>query len=270
MTNTENPAPKKTNPLKIIAAGVIGAFLVVAGIVWMYQGVLIYGKYTPYEEPQKGWAEVKIDVPSEGKMIAYYNQAQEGKPTVLFLHGRGYGYAGSVNALQSFLKQGVGAMIVEYPGYGGNRGSYTEQSAKDTAQAGYKWLIDNGVKAEDLVVYGEGMGTGPAIAAAQKPNRRLIIVSGFSSVTQMVQDQYPLAPDFLIKDGWNNLEEIKKVPSRVTVVHGTDNKSISIEQAKDLANASKTKLIEVPGNHNLAFDTGLQFSLAASVIKAPK
>lgn len=263
-------AKSSSMPRRIATAftvGIIATILIVVGAAWALQGRILYGSPWGHQPAAAGWTEVKLKVEGSGDLSAYSRPARKGMPTVLFLHGSGYGYADSMKALKSFTDAGMGALIAEYPGYGGNPGSLTEESAKRTAVQAREWLVRSGVAPGSLVIYGEGFGAGAAIAAAQKPNKRLLIVSGISDMPALVRSRYRFVPDFLIADKWNVAPDLVHVKSQVTVVHAPKDEFVPVAQGEAFAKASKTSLVIIPGGNRIAFNEGLQSALVASILR---
>lgn len=251
----------------LVAAGIglVVATGLILAVVWGFQGRLLYGKPWDHQKALPGWSEVRVPVEGVGDIAAYRLPAKNGNPVILFLHGSGYGYADATKAVKGFTDSGMGVLIPEYPGYGGNPGSLNEGTAKATAAASLAWLTRNGVKAEDVILYGEGFGAGAAISAAKMPHRRLLVVSGIADMPAVVQAKYPLVPTWFIRDKWYSVPEIKQVKGRVTVVHAPDDTFTPVAQGEALAKAGRTMLISVPGGSRIAFAEGLQSALAGSM-----
>lgn len=263
--DTKRPVTAKTIAMAV-AIGLIGAVLLFWVGVWAMQGRLIYGADGgAHAAAAPGWSEIKVDVPGQGQVSTYVKPARPGKFIVLFMHGGGYAYPDAIKATLGFSDSGMGVVIPEYPGRGGNPGKLDEASAKATAIATLAKLVASGVKPDDIILYGEDFGAGAAIAAAQKPHRRLLIVSGISDMQEVVTNVYPMIPGFLISDRWDVSPMLKTVKGKVTILHAADDAKVPISQADAMAKAARTNVIVVTGGHRVVFDHKLQDTLSASM-----
>lgn len=257
----------KAGTLRTVAITAIITIAVIIGALWALQNRFIYREVEQIAATPKGWDAVSFDVPGVGLGVAHHVAAQPGKPTLLLLQG--YGLTGAVAGSKGFVASGMGVLAPEYPGHGGAEGSPSQATLDATADAAMAWLRAKGVAPSDIVVYGIGVGAGPAIHAALQPNRRLVVVSGVADMSDTVRSHLPILPDFMVSDDWDNVEAIRGVRGRVTIVHGSADQEVPFEQGERLARASRTSVITLPGDHMIAFDTGLQSALAGSLSKQP-
>lgn len=215
-----------------------------------------------------GWREIALRTPA-GIMTAYHLPARAGMPTVVFLHGNGTGYAGSVVATAGSAAKGVGVLIPEYPGFGGNPGSPSEKTIGDTAEAAYVWLRRS-VPADRIVIYGNSIGSGPAVRIARMPHAELILVSPVASMVDVVQDHYPIAPGFLVRDRYENEKALGTVEGPVLVVHAQDDAVVPHSHGVRMAKASGARFVDLPtGGHGIAFDRRVSDLVASEITNTP-
>ena len=62
----------------------------------------------------------------------------------------------------------VNFLIVSWRGFSGNDGQPSEKNLYIDANSTIKWLEDKGVKKNQMVLYGESLGTGIAVEVASK------------------------------------------------------------------------------------------------------
>src|SRR5262249_11571951 len=91
---------------------------------------------------------------------------------------------------------GESVLIFDYPGYGRSGGEPGEAGCYAAADAAYEWLVrDCGVRAEDILLYGESLGGGVAVdLASRRPHLALILVRTFTSVPDVAQGQFGWLP----------------------------------------------------------------------------
>lgn len=246
-------------------AGLSGiSIIIVIGVLALGQSHFMYpapgGGARP---PLDGWRRFAIEGP-DGPQFAYHRPARAGMPTVLFLHGNGTGYDDSVVATSGMTKTGFGVLVPEYPGYGGNPGSPSEETLAGTADRAYDWLASHGVPAQRIVIYGNSVGTGPAVHVAQRPHAALILVSGVASMVDVVRHHYPIAPAMLVRDRYENADALASIrPAPTLIVHARDDRVVPYDNGMRLARSAHVPLMSMDhGDHFLAFDPDISERIA--------
>ena len=80
----------------------------------------------------------------------------------------------------------VNFLIIAWRGFSGNEGKPTEQGLYQDANSAMEWLKSKGVKEEQLILYGESLGTGIATEVAQNKNLAgIILESPYTSMTEL-------------------------------------------------------------------------------------
>lgn len=131
-------------------------------------------------------------------------------------------------------KNRFGVLMIDYRGYGMSDGKPTENGLYADTDAALKWLKNNGLTNDRLVIYGFSLGSAPATKIAAnnytlKPSK-LMLEAPFASAEVMVQDASGLAlPGTTVTDlQINNGEEIKKVQQPFFWIHGIADDFLSI------------------------------------------
>ena len=68
----------------------------------------------------------------------------------------------------------VNFLLLAWRGFSGNQGKPTEQGLYKDAKGAIKWLNEKGIKNENIIIYGESLGTGIATEVAQ--NKILLVL----------------------------------------------------------------------------------------------
>jgi hypothetical protein len=157
--------------------------------------------------------------------------------------------------MKQFIRAGYGVYLCEYRGYGGNRGSISEDGIYKDARSALTWLDANGYSPSQWVLYGESLGSGPAVQmAGEFQLKTLILEAAFSSATDVAKELYPWLPvDYLIKDKYDNISKIKAVRAALFMIHGDEDAVIPPHLAQklyDAANHPKQLDIIDNGHHN--------------------
>lgn len=160
-----------------------------------------------------------------------------------------------------YAEHGYGLILAEYPGYGGQAGSISEKRFYKSASLAMKWLSEkHGV--ENIVIYGESIGTGVATEMAKEypKAKALVLEAGFSSAADVGQDIYPFLPvRYLMSDRYESAEKIPEIKMPIFMFHGDQDHVIPLKFAQKLQAASnghaELKIIKGAGHNNL-YDFG--------------
>ena len=131
-------------------------------------------------------------------------------------------------------KNRFGLMMIDYRGYGLSEGKPTEEGLYVDTDAALKWLKNNGLSNERLVIYGFSLGSAPATKLTAEPRSlipsKLMLEAPFANAETMVQDGSGLAmpSGFFTSLKINNAEEIKSVQQPFFWMHGIDDDFLNI------------------------------------------
>jgi len=130
------------------------------------------------------------------------------------------------------------------------------------AKSAIKWLNLKGITEENIILYGESLGTGVAVEVAQNKNYAgIILESPYTSMVNMGKKYYPLFPvRFLLKDKFESYKKIKKVSAPILVIHGKIDKIVPFAMGKkmyELANEPKFFYFQEYGDHMVDYDENL-------------
>src|SRR5204863_2605864 len=106
--------------------------------------------------------------------------------------------------------------------YGGSTGSPTETGLMADAAAAYAFAIAR-YPAERIVLWGESLGSGVAVAlAAERKIGGLLLESPFTSAAEVGASVYWFLPvRLLMKDQFRSDDRIGKVKVPLLIIHGT-------------------------------------------------
>ena len=113
-------------------------------------------------------------------------------------------------------------LIVSYRGYSGSTGSPTEAGLLEDARAAYA-LAREHAPAARIVLYGESLGTGVAVAlAAEVEAGAVVLDAAFTSAADVARTRYPFVPiGLLMHDQFDSAARIAAVEEPVLLMHGT-------------------------------------------------
>jgi fermentation-respiration switch protein FrsA (DUF1100 family) len=148
-------------------------------------------------------------------------------------------------------------LALSYRGYGGSTGSPSEAGMIADARAAYAFATAR-VPAERIVVFGESLGTGVAVAlAATQRIGRLILEAPFTSAVDIGARAYWYLPvRLLMKDPFRSDQRIAKVTAPLLVLHGERDRVVPIalgERLFALANEPK-RFVRFPAGTHVDLD----------------
>ena len=184
-----------------------------------------------------------------------------GRPTIVLFHGNGGNLAYRSDKARVLLDRGYGVLLAAYRGYGGSGGSPSEAGLLADGRAALDFLGEAGVTPGDIVLYGESLGSGVAVAMAGEYDvAALLLEAPFTSVVDVAASHYGFLPvRWLIKDRFDTLALIGAVRVPILVVHGERDEIIPNALGRRLfeaANEPKELRIIAGARHNDLFASG--------------
>ncbi|MEX1206446.1 MAG: alpha/beta hydrolase [Dongiaceae bacterium] len=235
-----------------IVATVAGGYLLAMGLLFVFQRQLLY--YPSGERPSLETAglagrmtPVRLTTADGLELLAWYAAAAEGRPTVVYFHGNAGHIGYRADKVRPYLAAGLGVLLLEYRGYGGNPGRPSEDGLYADARAALDFLDGAGVAAGRRVLYGESLGSAVAVRMAAERAARLGEASGearvgaivleapFTSVPALAQSKFPIFPTrWLVRDRLDSLARIGAVRAPVLVLHGEQDQVVPIRFGRTL------------------------------------
>ncbi|TQN37319.1 hypothetical protein FHU33_3965 [Blastococcus colisei] len=232
---------------------------VITALLWGFQRKLIYlpdagpvghaGDFLP------GGRDVVLRTSDGLDLAGWYVPAGRDAATVLVANGNG-GHRGLRAPLAEELADaGLGVLLFDYRGYGGNPGSPSEQGLARDVRAARQFLLDDGVDPGRLLYFGESLGAAVVTElATEHPPAGLVLRSPFVDLASVAAVHYPVLPvRALLRDRFPVAEQIARVDVPTTVVYGSADLIVPPEQSRAVADAAAHlhRLVEVPGaDHN--------------------
>ncbi|OMO93393.1 hypothetical protein COLO4_16938 [Corchorus olitorius] len=161
-----------------------------------------------------------IDTKLGNKIVAFYLRNPYARLTVLYSHGN----AADLGQLYDLFVQlkvnlRVNLMGYDYSGYGASTGKPSESNTYADIEAVYQCLqTEYGISQEDLILYGQSVGSGPTLhLAAKLPRLRGVVLhSGIlSGLRVLCHVKFNFCFDI-----YQNINKIQKVKCPVLVIHG--------------------------------------------------
>ena len=231
------------NALVIVAAAFVGfvALMYVAQRTLMYHPDRL--RTSPAAAGFPAAQEIELHSADGETLIAWHVPPQGDQPLVLYFHGNAGALAYRVDRFRALIADGLGLLAVSYRGYGGSTGRPSEAGLIADAEAAYAFATAS-IPAERIVVWGESLGTGVAVAlAARRPIGRLVLEAPFTSAADVGARVYWFLPvQSLMKDPFRSDTHIGKVTAPLLILHGERDTVVPFEFGQRLfALANKPK-----------------------------
>jgi uncharacterized protein len=241
--------------------GVAIAVCLVVALLWVAQRRLIYLPSTApvpsVETVLAGGRDVLLHTEDGLALGAWLvpSRDPDRQATVLVANGNAGDRALRAPLAAALAARGLGVLLFDYRGYGGNPGLPTESGLALDVRAAYRFLVDEvGVPPRRLLYYGESLGAAVVTElATEHPPAGLVLRSPFVDLAAVGQVHYPFLPvRALLKDRFPVAERLAHVSVPVTVVYGTRDGVVPPEQSRAVAAAASgvVRTVEVAADHN--------------------
>ncbi|KAL0920969.1 hypothetical protein M5K25_007990 [Dendrobium thyrsiflorum] len=175
------------------------------------------------------------------EIVAVYIRNPMAASTLLYSHGNAADLGQMYELfIELSIHLRVNLMGYDYSGYGQSSGKPTEQNTYSDIEAVYKCLIENyGAKEENIVLYGQSVGSGPTLnLAARLPYLRSVVLH--SPILSGLRVMYPVKRTYWF-DIYKNIDKIPLVNCPVLIIHGTADDVVDCSHGKQLWELCKEK-----------------------------
>jgi len=249
---------------------IVLVYFLILAFLYFYQRNLMYH---PDENNYSGdqlsvdIKEVKIDTDDKINLLGWYHEKDLKKnKTILFFHGNAGSLENRIHKLNHFRDMNVNFLIIAWRGFSGNKGKPSEKGLYKDGISAINWLLNKGVKQENIIIYGESLGTGVATHLAQNKNfAGIVLETPFTSMIDAAKNFYPYIPvGLLLKDKFDNKSKIKNINVPVLIMHGEADQIVPFSMGKkiyEIANEPKYSYFTKYDNHMMEYDEKLVLAL---------
>ena len=205
---------KRRNFFLEIIIGIVVVYTSVLVILFIFQRNLMYH---PQENNYFGdkleveVQKVQIKTSDNINLLGWFHKKDLNKfKTIVYFHGNAGNLENRIHKLNHFKDMEVNFLIIAWRGFSGNKGSPTEEGLYIDGLSAVNWITNQGVKEENIILYGESLGTGIATEIAQNKNfAGVILETPFTSMVEAAKIFYPYIPvGFLLRDKYKNDKKI--------------------------------------------------------------
>jgi fermentation-respiration switch protein FrsA (DUF1100 family) len=242
---------------------VVSAVVLLAlAVLWVFQRRLVYlpatGPVAAADTVIPGARDVRLRT-GDGLVLGGWlvpAKSPDDGVTVLVANGNGGDRSLRAPLARALADAGLGVLLFDYRGYGGNPGTPTEAGLALDVRAAREFLVRRaGVPTDRLVYYGESLGAAVVTElAADIPPAGLVLRSPFVDLASVGRVHYPFLPvRALLRDHYSLTTHLSQVRVPVTVVFGSRDSIVPPAQSRAVAEAAPVlrHVVQVDGaDHN--------------------
>ncbi|KAH6781749.1 alpha/beta-Hydrolases superfamily protein [Perilla frutescens var. hirtella] len=175
------------------------------------------------------------------EIVAVYVRHPMATSTLLYSHGNA---ADLGQMYELFIELSIHLRVnllgYDYSGYGQSSGKPSEHNTYADIEAAFKCLEENyGTKQEDVILYGQSVGSGPTLDLASRlPRLRAVVLH--SPILSGVRVMYAVKRTYWF-DIYKNIDKIPQVNCPVLIIHGTADEVVDFSHGKQLWELCKEK-----------------------------
>ena len=245
-------------------------YFLVLVFLYFYQRNLLYH---PNENNYSGdkisvdIKKVKIQTSDNIELLGWYHKKNlKDYKTLVYFHGNAGSLENRIHKLNHFQDMNINFLIIAWRGFNGNKGKPSERGLYLDGKSTIDWLIKKGVNEENIILYGESLGTGVATHLAQNKNYAgVILETPFTSMIDAAKNFYPYIPiNLLLKDKFENFKKVKNINIPILVMHGEVDQIVPFSMGKkiyEIANNPKYSYFTKYDDHMMEYDENLVLAL---------
>ena len=252
--------------LYITLSSLIIAYIVLIIFIYFYQRNLLYHPSENNYQNDKiqfNYDEIFIKVNDEIQLKSWIIKKDFKKlKTLVIFHGNAGHLSNRIYKLNELYKLDINILLISWRGFSGNKGSPTENNLYQDAEASIQWLNKQGVNNNQIILYGESLGSGVAVEIGKENNfNSIILESPFTSIENSAKIYYPYLPvKLLLKDRYDSINKIKMINTPILIMHGKKDDVVPFSMGKELfekANSPKHSYFTSDDDHMMEFNSSL-------------
>ena len=242
--------------------GLSGLYIMIGTSLYFLQEKLLFWPTVLAQDYQYKFTypfqELFLQTEESAMINALHFQAIEPKGVILYFHGNAGDLSRWGLIAEYFVEKNYDVLIMDYRTYGKSIGKLSETALYYDAQFLYEYLKER-YKESEITIYGRSLGTAIAtqLAAKYQP-KQLILETPYYSMVDVAKKRFPIIPvKQLMHYELPTFQFMQEVECPITMFHGTNDRVIPIESAKQLYQSAPNKnivlnIIERGGHNNLS------------------
>jgi alpha-beta hydrolase superfamily lysophospholipase len=258
----------KTNFFKELlklALAFLYVYVGLCALFWAYEPAFVFRQISaPAVAPAAlgltGFEQVAVPTEDGAKLYGFWRPPDPGRGAIVVLTGTGVTLADTAPLLADLAANGFGVCGIDYRGNGASPGAPSEAAWRADARAAFDFVRTAAPRAK-IAAFGESMGTGFAVGlAVDRPAAGVLLNSPYASVVRLYElggmpllPRVPFPARLLMTETVDAEAWIGKLTVPVMILHGSEDRTILISEAKRLYAAAREpkEFIEVPGAYHV-------------------
>jgi uncharacterized protein len=226
---------------------------------------------TPRAAGLVGFRDVTIATADGQRLDAWWAPPPvPGRGIVLFLHGNPGTVAGTAGRLADLQRSGLGAMAIDYRGFGRSTGHPSQNGMRRDADAAFDWLRRAAPRSQ-IAAFGESLGTYPAVAlACDRPVAGVLLNAPFASLRQLWMIHGWTADHWLMADPFDSAALIGRIDAPLMILEGSADRIVLPSDAMRLYTAAhppKTMIMVRGAGHIAAYRGDAKARALAALVR---
>jgi len=188
-----------------------------------------------------GGRDVRLRTTDDLELGAWHLPARGDGVTVLVANGNGGDRSGRAPLAHALTHQGIGVLLFDYRGYGGNPGTPSERGLALDVRAARRHLVEQaGVSPQRLLYFGESLGSAVVTElATEHPPAGMVLRSPFVDLASVGRHHYPYLPvRLLLGDRYPLADNLRRVHAPIVVAYGTADSVVPAGQSRAIADTA--------------------------------
>lgn len=240
---------------KRLLVKIFAFYILIVVLMYFFQRSFLYYPFGKILLTPEDFEQVNLTTTDNVNIYGWFKKPNKGQKTILYFHGNAGNLMGRSDRFENFSKY-FGVLAISYRGYAKSSGTPSENGFYIDAQTALNFLRANYIRDEDIIVFGESIGSAVAINLASKYDfNAMILEAPFTSIYDIAKDTYWFLPvNLILKDRFESSRLASKVKTPVIIFHATKDFVVPFAQGKQLYELFKTekRFIGVEGDFHIA------------------
>jgi len=180
--------------------GLIAGYVLLVVVLSFAQRSLLYHPDSTTPEPQQYGLDqmeaLRISTEDGVQLYAWLQApSQPEKPMLIYFHGNAGNLGFRAEKVRTYVDAGIGVLMITWRYNAGSGGKPSEPALVIDARAALNFVRDTGVADKQVVVYGESLGSGLAVAlAAENHIGAVVLEAPYTTIPDLAQHHYWYVP----------------------------------------------------------------------------
>lgn len=250
---------------RLIWLAVFGYAVLLAVLFFGQRWAIYHPDQTIPDPAQSGVPEMtahRVETVDGLKPLAWWAApADATRPVIIYFHGNAGHIGTRAKRARLYLDAGFGVLLAGYRYNAGAGGDPSEDALISDGRAAFAFVLSQGVAPGRIVLYGESLGTGVAVAiASENAIGALVLEAPFTSVADVAQHRFWYVPArWLVRDEFDSLSRIEGIRAPLLLIHGEADTLIPPDFARKLfvaASEPKEAHFLLKGTHANLYQLG--------------